>query len=237
MKGENMKKLEPFKVTKSGPLYRVKEPAQVDRELIDSVEWTSDQRLLSFDFKPVRVPPKPMPFKIPRKYCWRVACYSPGPGIKSALKPCPSAGITSRPPASYAEHLRASRAAYRSYLKRWGKLVPPGIITSYPEYEKENIKKAASLLIFKGKKLAGLYSHVKTTGVMGDKQNYVSWYELFPGLTAAERRSSYYQAALWLKKTAKRSVSVLPESYEKDVFEFFSSLGFIARRVVIERRA
>lgn len=232
-----MKKIKPFKVTKSGPLYRVKKTSQVDQKLIDSVEWPSDQRLLSFDFKPVRMPSKPISFKIPREYCWRLACYSPSLGIKSTLKPCPLDGITSRPPASYAEHLRASRAAYRSYLKRWGKLVPPGIITSYPKYEKESVKKSASLLIFKGKKLAGLYSHIKTTGVMGDKQNYISWYELFPGLTAAELRSAHYQAALWLKKTAKRKVSALVESYEKEPFGFFSSLGFIARRVVIERRA
>ena len=232
-----MKKLEPFKVTKTGPLYRVKRPSQVDRKLIDSVEWRKEQRLLSFDFKPVRVPSKPIPFKIPRKYCWRVACYSTGPGIKSALKPCPEAGITSRPPASFAEHLRASWAAYRSYRKKWGKLVPPGIIAAYPKYVKESVKKSTSLMIFRGKKLVGLFSHLKTTGVLDDKQNYVCWYELFPGLTAAERRSARCQASHWLKKTAKRRVSVLVESYEKDAFEFFSSLGFTTRRVVIERRA
>lgn len=231
-----MKKLKPFKVTKSGPLYRVKRPSQVDQELIESVEWRKDHRLLSFDFKPVRVPSKPIPFKIPRKYCWRVACYSPGLGIKSALKPCPPAGITSRPPASGAEHLRATRVTYKSYLKKWGKLVSQGMIKNYPEFEKECVKKSVSLLMFKGNKLVGLFSHIKTTGVLGDKQNCVTWLELFGGLTAAERRSAYSQAALWFKKTTKRKVSVLAESYEKDAFKFFSSLCFTTRRVVIERR-
>jgi hypothetical protein len=230
-----MKALKPFKVTATGPLYRVKTASQVNQKLVDSVEWRKEHYLLGFDFKLLPLPPKPIRFGLSRKYSWRLASYSPGVGIKSPLKPCPPAGITVRAPASRAEHVKFIEISYKAYLKEWGKLVPTGVAKYYPKYIKEYPQKLTSLLVFKGQKFCGMFSHVKTTGVMGDKQNYMTWYALVPGLTPAERRSVHYQASVWLKKTATRRVAVLVESFEKDGFKFFSSLGFFARRIVIER--
>lgn len=231
-----MKTLKPFKVTASGPLYKVKTLAKVDLKLADSVEWRKEHRLLSFDFKPVRLPAKPVNPGLSRKYSWRLASYSPGVGIKSALPPCPAAGITSRPPASLAEHRKGIGLSFKTYIKQWGKLVPRNVHDTSREYIKTYPPKLTTLLLFKGKKMCGICSHIKTTGVMKDKQNYVSWYYLFPGLTPAERRSARYQVSAWLKKTTRRKVSTLVEGFERDAFEFFSALGFITLRIVIERR-
>lgn len=230
-----MKTLKPYKVTSSGPLYKVRTPAQVNQKLVDTAGWKKEDKLICFDFRPMRLPAKPIKFKVSSNYDCRVACYSPSPGIKAAVKPCPPAGIESRPPQSLAELTRATEASFRAYLKERGALVPPAVIKSYKDYKKNYLGKIKALLLLRKGKLVGLTAHMPATGVLGDKQDLIVWRVFLAKLSPAEQRSAHCQEALWFKKTTKNRVAIVINYYEKEAFKLFSSLGFTTRRAIFER--
>jgi len=231
-----MKKLKPYNVAPDGLLYKVRKLSEVSQKLIDVVGWDEKHIRIGFDFKPMPLPAKPPQVRVSRKYSSRLACYSPGLGLKTAGKPCQAPGIEARPPKSLSELKKTLRISYRTYVKQWGKLTPTGLIRNYSKYEREYPKKITALLIFKKGRLAGVVHHIKTVGVLRDKQNLITWYALVPGLTAGERAAANYLAALWLKKTTSRRISTLVELFERDSFKFFSGLGFITRRIIFERQ-
>lgn len=230
-----MKTLKPYKVTSTGPLYKVRTPAQVNQKLIDAVGWKKEDKLICFDFRPMPLPAKPIKFKVSPNYDSRVACYSPGPGVKAAVKPCPPAGIESRPPSSLAELKRATEASFQAYLKERGKLVPPDVIKDYKDFKKNYIGKIKALLLLRKGKLVGLTAHMPSTGVLGDKQDLIVWRVFLAKLSPAELRSAHCQEALWLKATTKNRVAIVLNYYEKEAFKLFYSLGFTTRRAIFER--
>ncbi|MHB9138693.1 MAG: hypothetical protein ACYC4Q_04730 [Victivallaceae bacterium] len=232
-----MKKLKPYKITKTAILYRVKTAAGVDRRMFAAAEWPADKSLLCFDFKSIKLnPAKPPKFAVPGKYCHRVACYSPGRGIKNPGQPCPAAGISARAPKSLAELRRISRKHFFAYARGFRNRLGTEFCKVYPEYDRVYLPKVKALVLEKNGKDVGLYTHTPLTGVAGKRLDNMCWHSLVPGLSKAERASAHYQAALWLKETTKLQVAVSFDLVDKEAYEFFSGLGFTTCRAIFQRR-
>jgi len=231
-----MKNLKPYKTTESSVLYRVARPAQVTQALVTSVDWPVDKRGLCFDFKSVKLDPsRPLCFKLSPKYSVRIACYSPGRGIKVPAKPATLAGIEVRPPKNLVEHKKITLLHDTVFLRMWRRKISPEAVENYSADVLKKLHKAKSLIAFRKNKPVGVFSHMPHKGVSGKTYDAVFSWTLFPGLSPAERRSASYQCALWLKKTARRQVSVSLGLFEKDAIKFFAEAGFTSCRVILER--
>ena len=233
-----MKTLKPYKVTEAGPLYRVKKYSQITQKLVDSLGWPTDMKRPGIDFK--TVPLKRgirNAFRLSPRYALILACYSAGKGIRAAVSPCAEAGITSRPGKSFAELKRLSDSGLKLYVKEWRGKLSDAFFENYKDYEKDYLKKAASLITFRKGRPCGLFVHVPMKGVSGKTYDFIAWHNLFPGLTAAEKRSARYQAALWFKGTAKRQFAVCLDLFDKESYDFFAGLGFVSCRLLFERRS
>ncbi len=229
--------MKPYKITKNAILYRVKNIAGVNDSAFRAAQWPADKPLLCFDFKSVKLAPaRPPKFVVRGRYNHRIACYSPGRGIRNPGRPCPQAGISVRPPKSLAELRKISREHFLGFMRRFGSRLGTEFDKSYPEYEKDYLPKVNALVIVKGAKAVGLYTHTPIVGVAGKLLDNMCWHSLVPGLSGAQRASAHYQAACWLKKTTKLRVSVVFDLIDKDSYEFFSKLGFSTCRVVFQRR-
>ena len=232
-----MKKLKPYKITKNAILYRVKTAAGVDRRAFAAAEWPADKPLLCFSFKSFKLnPAKPPRFAVSGKYSQRIACYSPGRGIKNPGRPCHAVGISARAPKSLAELRRISRKHFFAYVRRFGNRLGAELGKDYPEYDRIYLPKVKALVLEKNGKDVGLYTHASLTGVAGKRLDSMFWHCLVPGLSKAERASAHYQAALWLKKTTKLQVGVAFDLVDKESYEFFSGLGFATCRATFQRR-
>lgn len=231
-----MKDLKPYKVTDTSILYKVKDPAQITPALVKSLDWPAEKRALGIDFKPRKMDPaRPLVFRLPAGYTSKTACYSPAGGIRvPAVRPAVD-GIETRPPKSLAELRRVSAMDDRIFLKLWRKKLSAKAAADYETFVDKHLTKLNALIAFRKGKPCGLFAHLKHKGVSGKTYDALTSWNLFPGLSPAERRSALYQSALWLKKSARRQVSVTVGYYEKDLLKFFAGLGFTTCRVVIER--
>jgi hypothetical protein len=231
-----MKKMKPYKITSNAALYRVKDAGQVNQELVDSVDWPKSKVMLGFDFKQLPlVAGKPPRFKVSKELDHRIACYSPGIGLKKP-EAFPAAGIEVRSPKSFAELKKVNTLCHKAFYKQWGKLVRHDYKAELKEYEKDYLAKTQSLIILKNGKPAGLYSHMQFQSVLGMKLDTLTWHNLLPGLSLGERRSAHYQAALWLKDTCTTKIAVVFSLFDREAYEFFSGLGFYTRRALFIRR-
>ena len=232
-----MNPMKPYKITKTSILYRVKTLAQVTQGLVSSVEWPADKQLLCFDFKSVKLNPAKSPkFKVSSKYCHRIACYSPSPGLMNPGRPCPPAGVSVRAPKSLVELRQLSKKHFFRYWRLWGDKVGANFTEGYPEYHRDWLPKVKALVVVKDGKDVGLYTHTPITGVAGKRLDNMCWHSLLPGLSKAERASAHYQAALWLKATTKLKISVVFSLVDRESYEFFSGIGFSTCRAIFSRR-
>lgn len=232
-----MDPIKSYKIVKNAILYRVKTPAQVTQKLVSTVQWPADKQMLCFDFKSVKLnPAKPPKFKVSSKYCHRIACYSPGPGLKNPGRPSPLSGVSVQAPNSLAELRRLSRKHFFKYWRIWGDKVGADFTKGYAGYDRDWLPKVKALVVEKNGKDIGLYIHTPVTGVAGKRLENMCWHSLVPGLSKVERASAHYQAALWLKKTTKLQISVVFSLVDRESYEFFSGLGFSTCRAIFMRR-
>lgn len=230
-----MKKLKPFKATEGSVFYRVARPSEVTQALVDSVDWPADKRGLCFDFKAVKLDPaKPLRFKLSPRYSAKISCYSSGRGVMVPAVPVPLAGIEVRPPKNLAEQKKTTLLDDGIFIRRWGKKISPEALASFGQAVK-SLPKAKSLIAFKKNEPVGIFSHMPHKGVSGKTNDVVISWGLFRELSPAERRSAYYQATLWLKKSARRQVGVSLALFEKEAIKSFAQAGFTSCRAVLER--
>lgn len=231
-----MNKLKPFKSTPLGDHYKVKSPSQVTQKLIKSVDWAEDKPYLSFAF-PMRKlsPSKPLRFKVSGKYLKTIHCFVGKSGVKIPPVPRSMAGITTRPPKSLAELKRLNRLDHKAHLKSQGKKAGYSAWHDYKVYEKEYMPHASALVYFRKGKFIGLTVHFKAKTLMNGIKDHLGWHLDYSFFTPAERRSAEYQEALWLKKTAKRGISMRIDPAPDAYYKFFSRLGISANRVIFER--
>lgn len=229
-----MKKLKPFKTTDTAVFYKAAKPAGVTRALVGSVDWPETLRMVCFDFKPVKLNPARLPeFKLPAKYSVSLACYSPAGGVKAA--PAPACGIETREPKNFAEFKRSFRKDEKDFLKRYGKKLSPEAKAGYSLIDSADLRKIKTLIAFKKGRQVGLFGHMPHKGVSGKTYDAITSWNLSAGLTAAERRSAFSQAWLWLGKTSSRQVSVVLGTFEKETMEAIAAAGFTTCRVCIDR--
>jgi hypothetical protein len=233
-----MKALKPIKITPRGDWYRVKSPADINQKLLDSVDWPKDKPYLNFIFPKQKVSAaKPLRFKVSRKNLVSVNCVATGRGIKVPPKPASLAGIVTRPPKDLAEFKRLNKLDHKEVLRKEGKKAGYGVWNDYKRYEKELMPIAKALLFYRKGKFAGLAVHFKSDIFSIGKCDHLGWHAGFEGFTPAARRSAEYQQALWMKKTAKRGLSVLTDLPLGPYFKFLAGLGLVTGRVRLERLA
>lgn len=231
-----MKILRPLKVTPRGDWYRVKSPADVNQKLLDSIDWPKDKPYLNFLFPKQKISAaKPLRFKVPRKYIMSVHCISGGRGIKVPPEPSSLAGIVTRPPKNLAEFKRLNKMEHKEVLRKEGKKAGYSVWNEYKRYEKEIMPRAKALLFYRKGKFSGLAVHFKSEIFSIGTRDHLGWHAGFEGFTAAERRSAEYQQALWMKKTAKRGLSVLMDPVPCPYYKFIANLGLVVGRVCVER--
>lgn len=229
-----MKKLKPFKTTDAAVFYKVAKPAEVTRKLVEFVDWPETLRMVCFDFKPVKLNPARLPdFKLPAKYCVSLACYSPAGGVKAS--PAPASGIETREPKSFAEFKKAFRKDEKDFLKRFDKKLSPEAKGGYSLINSADLRKIKTLIAFKKDRQVGLFGHMPNKGVSGKTYDAITSWNLDAGLSAAERRSAFNQAWLWLGKTSRRQVSVVLGTFEKETLAAVAAAGFTTCRVCVER--
>ncbi len=231
-----MEKLKPYRVTKAGPVYRVNDIKKINRKLFESLEWPKDAPWLTIDFPPTAMTKGRIPkFGLPAAYNPIVNCYSVGKRIKLPAA-AEAKSVSVRPAASIAENLRVYRAACGHYLKAWGKKLGPAFRRNAESYVDKYLPDNKALIVFKNGVPCGLYSYLPYKSDSKNICNHVTWHNLFPGLSLAEKSAAKYQAAVWLKKTSKRPISVSLDTFEKEYFDFFAGLGLRMFRLLVERR-
>jgi hypothetical protein len=122
-------------------------------------------------------------------------------------------------------------------LRKEGKKAGYSAWNEYKRYEKELMPTAKALLFYRKEKFAGLAVHFKSDIFFMGKCDHLGWHTGFEGFTPAERRSAEYQQALWMKKTAKRGLSVLTDFTAGSYYRFLAGLGLVTGRVRVERLA
>lgn len=231
-----MKILRPLKVTTRGDWYRVKSAADVNQKLLDSIYWPKDKPYLNFVFPEQKISvAKPLRLKVSRKHIVSINCISNGKGIKVPPLPSSFAGIVTRPPKDLAEFKRLNKMDHKEVLRKEGKKAGYSVWNEYKRYEKEIIPKAKALLFYRKGKFSGLAVHFRSEIFSIGTRDHLGWHAGFEGFTAAERRSAEYQQALWMKKTAKRGLSVLLAPVPDAYYKFIANLGLVVGRVSVER--
>lgn len=227
--------LKAYKITERSIFYKVGAPARVKQALVNSLHWPAELRGLCLEFKSVKLnPAKPISPKLSPKYTATIACYSPAGGIKVGGA-VPAAAIVVRPPKSLAEFRRVAALDEKIFLRLWGKKMSPEAKAGYSLMSDDNMRKIKALIAFKEDKPVAFFGYMPFKGVSGKTYDAVTSWNLFPGLSAAEGRSAFYQAGLWLKKNSKRQNSVSLGAYERETVKFFAQGGFTCCRVVVER--
>ena len=231
-----MKALKPIKITASGDWYRVKGPADVNQKLLDSIDWPKNKPYLNFVFpkKKFNVA-KPLRLKVSGKYLVALHCVSDGRGIKVPPAPSSLAGIETRAPRSLAEFKRLNKMEYKETLRKEGKEAGYSVWHDYKRYEKEIMPTAKALLFYRKGKFSGLAVLFKSKIFLVGTRDHLGWHAGFEGFTPAERRSAEYQQALWMKKTAKRGLSILTDLTPGPYYRFISGLGLYIGRARVER--
>jgi len=223
-------------MAKSGPVYRVKSMSMITQPRIETMDWAADAPWLSICFKPAPLRRGRVPkFKISSGYNPVLWCSSVK-SLQVTAQPVMAEGISSRLPENLAELKKVYHQGYLSYVKEWGKKLGPAFIKNAAKYEADYLPKSKSLIVFRHGAPCGLFSHVAYTDIFKKKYAHITWHNLLPGLSAAEKRAARYQAALWLKKTVKKPVSVTLDLFEKESYDFFAGLGLVASRLLLERR-
>jgi len=231
-----MKELKPIKVTARGDWYRVKGPADVNQKLVDSIDWPKDKPYLNFVFPKQKISAaKPIRLKVSRKYLVSINTISGAGGIKVPPKPSSLAGIVTRPPKDLAELKRLNKMDQKEVLRKEGKKAGYSVWNDYKRYEQEIMPKAKALLFYRKGKFSGLAVHFKSEIFSLGTCDHLGWNPGFEGFTAAERRSAEYQQALWMKKTAKRGLSVILDPVPNQHYKFIAGLGQVVGRVRMER--
>jgi hypothetical protein len=231
-----MKTLKPLAVTPRGDWYRVKGPADIDQKLLDSIDWPKDKPYLNFVFPKQKLSAaKPLRFKLSGKYLVSINCVAGARGIKIPPMPSSIAGIATRPPENLAELKRLNKLDHKEVLRKEGKEAGYSVWHDYKRYEEEIMPKAKALLFYRKGKFSGLAVHFKSEFFSIGKCDHLGWHSDFKGYTPAERRSAEYQQALWMKKTAKRGLSVLLDPVPGPYYKFIAGLGLVLGRVRVER--
>lgn len=226
-----------YKVTERFLFYKVGAPGRITQSLVNSLYWPAELRGLCLEFKSVKLDPaKPISPKLSPKYTSTIACYSPAGGIKLRAR-VPEAGITVRPPKSFAEFKRIAALDEKIFLRLWGKKMSPEAKAGYSLMSSKKIRSIKALIAFKKNKPVAFFGYMKHKGVSGKTYDALTSWNLFPGLSPAEGRSAFYQAGLWLKKNSKRQNSISLGTYEKVPVKFFAESGFTCCRVIVERLA
>lgn len=229
-----MKKISLFKSTPRVDWYKVPGPGAVDQKLIDSLDWPVEKPYVCFIFPRTKLDPaKPLRFKVSRKYMGNVRVFTPARTLKLPPEPASLAGITVRPPKSLAELKRVNRLDHAAHLKRDGKKAGYSAWNEYKAYEKTFMPKATALMFFRKGKFFGLAVHFPHDIFNVGKRDHLGWHVSFKGLNPAERRSAEYQQALWLKKTARRGLTLSLGDGES--YKFFARMGLTADRIGYER--
>ena len=230
-----MKILKPVKVTPRGDWYRIKSPAELNRALA-SIDWPKDKPYANFIFpKRALAAIKTDWLKLPRGYMLAVNCIAGGRGLKVPPAPPSLAGIETRPPKDLAEFRRLNRLESKKLLKREGKKAGYSVNNDLAMYEKEIMPKAKALLFYRKGKFSGLAVHFRADIFSVGVRDHLGWHDDFRGFSPAERRSAEYQQTLWLKKTAKRGLSVFWGMDSSAHNKYLLGLGLFSGRIRLER--
>lgn len=227
--------LKPYKTTENAVLYRVSARSKITPELVGSLAWPAEKRLLCVDHRPARLAAAgAAALKLSRRYSVCYVCYSPAAGIKLRGRAPAKAGIEVREPRSAAERNKFFALDERVYLRRWARKMTDEMKKNY-RLGAGLVRSSKSLVAIRAGKPAGFFAHLPHKGVSGETFDTVVSWNLFPGLTAAQRRSAYWQALEWLKRTAKRRVSAKFGDFEGEQMASLAPGGFASERVVVER--
>jgi len=230
-----MKKTKQTDVT-GGPVYKIGVPRRIDAALLDSLDIPKEAKSVRIMLKKL-VPLGKFPqIGLPGRYMARLACNSAGKNVKYVGKAVPAAGLEARPPEDKAELKRAYRLARKEYVSAWKGKLCGYVLSSLDEFEKKYLPKARTLIVFRDGKQVGVYILLKSKDTDGKPRDLVAWHNPVRGLSAAERRSFWYQGAVWLNKTAKFPLVVGLDSFDKESLKFFADLGFKSNRIKIERK-
>lgn len=213
---------------------RMAAPRRLDNAFVKSLDWPAGEEFIRIIFKAPAALAKLIPSTISSRYMVRLGCYSTGKGLRAPAKTPAAAGIEARPPENFAEHMKVHKQARSFFMKTWGSRLTAGLKTSFGDFEKKNLAKTNSLIIFKKGKPAGIYSLFKMEQE-GKPYDLVAWHNHLPGLTPAERRGAQGLAIAWLAKNAKRRLAVGLDGFDKVSLDFFSGLGFVVTRVGLTR--
>lgn len=226
-----MKKI---KSQNAGVVCSMAAPRRLDNAFVKSLNWPAGEKFIRIKFKAPVALAKLIPSTISGRYMVRLACSSAGKGLRAPVKAPPAAGIEARPPKNFAEHLKVHRLARSFFMKTWGDRLTAVLKASFRDFEKKNLAKTNSLIIFKKGKPAGVYSLFKLEQE-GKSYDLVAWHNHLPGLSAAEQRGAQGLAAAWLAKNAKRRLAVGLDGFDKVSLNFFAGLGFVVTRVGLTR--
>jgi len=219
----------------AGKVYKIAAPKRIDMALLKSFDWPKDAPSLRLELTTPALLGKLAPVKVPSSYWVRLACYSAGKGLEYSAKAVPAAGIEARPPKNFAELKRISLMAHKKFRQTWGKRMSKSFWADSRTYEQEHLPNTKSLIMFRKGKPAALYSLLEYQPLKGKKFSLVAWHNPLGKLSAAERRSVWHQASLWLSRTAKRQLGVGLDGFDTESIEFFSGLGFRVPRLRFER--
>lgn len=212
------------------PVYKAAAPRRVDAAFMKSFEWPAGADGIAIDMKAPVPLAKLQSVACPPGHSLRLGCHSDGKGVKYAVKNVPAAGIETRPPKNFSELKRVHALARNSYYKTWAGRMYKNFKKDMSGYEKDLLAKTNSLIVLKGGRPAGLFS-LCDGKQKGKPFNLVAWHNLLPGLSAAERRSAFHQAALWMRECSDRPYAVGLDGFDKASIAFFAGLGFKVWRI------
>lgn len=230
---ENMKALKPFKTNSWGIFYRVNRASDINKQLIDSLEWP-ENICLGISFKPMPLTALlKNKLRLPPEYRAAICCYSRGRGLRKTYPAAPSFGIETRPPHNFKElkRLQISMAYAFARSKKGG--LNKQFKKSLKGYLDQSLAKTKSLIVTRNAHSEGLFSLLPSVGgnVTPVKYDGITWHQ-FPGkMTANQKKSAYHQVSKWLKETAKLQVAVKFSPGNIALIKFLSGMDFIVSSV------
>lgn len=232
-----MKALKPFKKNSWGIFYRVSSVFDINRRLIDTLEWP-DGICLGMSFKPMSLDKLlKIKLRLPIGYRAALCCYSKGRGVHKTYPFAPSFGLEARQPNNLKELKRLQISMAYDFARRKRGGLTKQFKKSLQGYLENSLGKTKSLILMRGGHPEGLFSLLPAVGgnVTPVKYDGITWQQFPKNMSGNERKSAYYQVSDWLKSTAKRKVAAKFSPDDMAFIKFLSGMDFVASSIQFSR--